>query len=586
MPVKSVVLSQIDGQTDLTGIPVAFDRSGMRDAQDLIRDAAALAAAIAKVGSGRWLVFTEDSYAAAVGLLALSQTGCSAVLAPNRQPETLRELGADVIGAILDAGIAFDAASGAAALAPLAQPPSDDWAWRTPDRNVAFAELRTSGTTREQRGVVKSLRQLEAEVETLEAAFGAAIPERARVFATVSHQHIYGLLFRILWPLATGRPFQRGSLLHPQELLPRMAEETDCVLASSPVHLKRMTATGELKRIAANCRAVFSSGDALDPDTARGVANALGEPAYEVLGSTETGGVAQRRQTGGCEAWTPFPAVAVDRELGGERLVVISPFASEGEPVDATRRRFTMGDRIQMLDDGTFLLLGRADRIVKIGEKRLSLPAMERDLVAHPRVEDAALVVLDRGADPRVHAVIVLDEVGKQEIRTLGRRGTSESLAGHLAARWDRVLLPRVWRYVDALPRNAQGKLPQARLAALFEVQPRDPILIEEFRHTRHIERRLEVPDDLVYLQGHFEGFPIVAGVVQLRWVTDAVCAWLGEMPRVQGVEALKFPEPLLPGQSFTLRAEFSGSGDRIRFRLYDESRIFATGRWRIGDPR
>jgi acyl-CoA synthetase (AMP-forming)/AMP-acid ligase II/3-hydroxymyristoyl/3-hydroxydecanoyl-(acyl carrier protein) dehydratase len=508
------------------------------------------------------------------------------VLAPNRQPETLRELGADVTGAILDVDLSPGALSGVAQLAPLGQLPSDNWVWRTPDREAAFAEFRTSGTTGDHHGVLKSLRHLEDEVATLEAAFGAAIPDGARVFATVSHQHIYGLLFRILWPLAAGRPFQRDTLLHPQELLPRMAAEANCVLASSPAHLKRMTATGGLKRIASNCRAVFSSGGALDAETAQGILDSLGEPACEVLGSTETGGVALRRQWGDSEAWNPFPAVAVDREFAGERLVVTSPFASEGDPVDEVRRRFTMGDRVEILEDGSFLLLGRVDRIVKIGEKRLSLPAMERDLVAHPRVEEAALVALDRGGDLRVHAVVVLDAAGKRELSAGGRRRMSELLAGHLAERWDRVLLPRIWRYVDALPRDAQGKTPQARLAALFEVQPRDPIQIDDSRHPGYIERRLEVPDDLIYLQGHFEGFPIVAGVVQLRWVTDAVRAWLGEMPRVQAVEALKFPEPLLPGQSFTLRAEFSERRDSLRFRLYDGSRTFATGRWRIGEPR
>ena len=97
------MLSRLDSAAGLTGFPVAFDRAGSRDAGDLIRDAAGLATAISKVGSGRWLVFTADSYAAAVGLIALTQTQCTAVLAPNRQPETLRELGADVIGAILDA---------------------------------------------------------------------------------------------------------------------------------------------------------------------------------------------------------------------------------------------------------------------------------------------------------------------------------------------------------------------------------------------------------------------------------------------------------------------------------------------------
>ena len=220
MPVGSLVLSRLDSKTDPTAFPVAFDRAGSRDSRDLIRDAAALAAAIAKVGSGRWLLFTEDSYAAAVGLIALSQTGGTAVLAPNRQPETLRELGADVTGAILDAEYSSGVLSGITQLSPLEQLPSDDWAWRAPDRDAAFAEFRTSGTTGEHHGVVKSLRHLEDEVETLESAFGASIPDSAQVFATVSHQHIYGLLFRILWPLAAGRPFQRASRSSRRTLFP------------------------------------------------------------------------------------------------------------------------------------------------------------------------------------------------------------------------------------------------------------------------------------------------------------------------------------------------------------------------------
>jgi acyl-coenzyme A synthetase/AMP-(fatty) acid ligase len=592
MTVGSVVLSRLDSATELTGFPVAFNRMGSRDVRELIRDAAALASAIAKVGSGRWLVFTEDSYAAAVTLIALSQTASVAVLAPNRQPETLRALGADRVGVILDEDFFSATLSELPQLAPLAQPPSDDWVWRAPDRDAAFAEFRTSGTTGDHHGVIKSLRHLEDEVESLEAAFGSEIPAGARIFATVSHQHIYGLLFRILWPLATGRPFQRDTWLHPQELLPRMAEEADCVLTSSPAHLKRMTATGELHRIAKNCHAVFSSGGALDAGTALSVGDALGSAAYEVLGSTETGGVAVRQQIAGNEAWTPFPSVSVELEAAGDQLVVTSSFASVGKSVGATKRRFVMGDRAKFFDDGTFLLLGRADRIVKIGEKRLSLPAMEADLIAHPSVKEAALLVLDRGSDPRVHAAVVLDDAGERELEAGGRRRLSESLSRHLAARWDRVLLPRAWRYIEELPRDAQGKTTRARLAALFEVQERDPTLIEESRDADRIERRLEVPEDLIFLQGHFEGFPLVAGVVQLRWVTDAIGAWLGEMPGVKAVEVLKFPEPLLPGQSFTLRAEFSPRRDLILFRLFDGKRTFASGRLRtydrsqqLGDP-
>ncbi|MFP8878581.1 MAG: AMP-binding protein [Myxococcota bacterium] len=459
-----------------------------------------------------------------------------------------------------------------------------DWQWREFDRDSPLAEFRTSGTTGEDKGVVKCWSHLIDEVETLESVFGNRLTERTRIFGTVSHQHIYGLLFRVLWPLLAGRAFQTDSLLHPQEILPRMAVAGDALLVSSPVHLKRMEVTGDLKSVASACRAVFSSGGPLDATTARGIAATLGESPHEVLGSTETGGVALRQRSRDGEVWKSLPRVDVERDAEDGRLVVTSPFVSEGEAVAPWLRRFRMGDLIELRPEGGFLLMGRSDRIVKVGEKRLSLPSMESDLQDHPRIREAALLVLDRGGQERVHAVVSLDDDGRALLRDVGRRRLSAVFGNHLALRWDRVLLPRMWRYVDALPRDAQGKLPLVRLEALFETERRDPNVIAESRSTHHIARRIEIPDDLAYLKGHFEGFPVVAGVVQLRWVMDAVTDLLGERPRTTELEALKFPEPLLPGHAIDMEVEVSASHGPIRFRLFDGERTFATGRWRLGE--
>ena len=86
-----------------------------------------------------------------------------------------------------------------------------------------------------------------------------------------------------------------------------------------------------------------------------------------------------------------------------------------------------------------------------------------------------------------------------------------------------------------------------------------------------------------MFLKGHFDGFPVVAGVVQLRWVSDAIRALVGdEAIRPTDVEALKFPEPLLPGGQASVEAELAGSGAFVRFRVFDGERTFASGRWRF----
>jgi hypothetical protein len=174
---------------------VAFGRSGERSFAELTADTAALAAAIERVGAGRWLLDTESAYAAAVGLLALAQTGSVAVLPTNRQPETLQRLRPALVGGLIDPARDAGALAGLPRLDPLAQPPAPARTRRI-DRDAPFAELETSGTTGEGRWVAKALRHLEDEVEALEAAFGARLPGGTRVFATVPHQHIYGLLFR------------------------------------------------------------------------------------------------------------------------------------------------------------------------------------------------------------------------------------------------------------------------------------------------------------------------------------------------------------------------------------------------------
>ena len=575
---RTIPLSLIFSERRPDTAPVAFGRGGTRSFGDFVRDVAALTAAVEKVGVGRWLLDTESAYAATVGLLALAQTGSVALLPTNRQPETLRRLRSDIIGGLIDPARDAGELAGLPRLDLLAQAPAAAPAWRF-DRDAPFAELETSGTSGEGRWIPKSLRHLEDEIETLEAVFGSRLPPEARVFATVSHQHIYGLLFRALWPLCSGRPFHSHLLLLPQELFPRMLECRDAVLVTTPVHLRRMTATPELARLAGVCRAVFSSGGPLEAETAAGAAERLGEAPIEILGSTETGGVAVRQRSRGGELFTPLPGVRVDLEPPDAGLVVTSAFVSVGLLTQTGERRFRMGDRARLLPDGSFRLLGRSDRTVKIGEKRLSLPEMEKDLAQHPALCEVALLVLPQASQPRVHAAVVLSETGRRLLIQLGRRALGRALAGHLSARWDAVLLPRVWRYVDALPRNAQGKLPVDSLAALFAPRDRDAVLHHESRGEGWLERELEVPRDLVYLDGHYDAQPLVAAVVELRWVMEAAFDLLGRTPRVGDFEVLKFPEVLLPGQRFSLRVERSQAGDRLDFRLFEGRRVFASGR-------
>ncbi len=562
---------------------------------------AALRARIADEPAGAWLLLTDDAYAFAVGLLALWHAGRHAISPPNRQQQSLRELQTRAAGVLTDRPDWF---SGGASIHPLAdaqpvvdaQPvadaqPASALSLLPLDPQAPAIELFTSGTTGAEKPVIKRICHLDDELRELGAMWDAILGD-ATIFATAPHQHLYGLLFGVLWPLCAGRTFQAHHLLHVGELLPRMLETEHCALAGVPTHLKRLARHTELTTLRGRCRAIFSSGGPLPADTAHRLAGALRHAPLEVLGSTETGGIAWRTQEPGAgeSPWTPFPSVRVTRDAEAGVARVSSPFVS----FDTGSGGFATGDRIALQADGRFRLEGRADKVVKVGEKRLDLAAMESQLRGHAWVAEVALTTIGREGEPRVAAAIVPTEHGWDAIRRSGRQAFHRALRASLAEHWDPVLHPRQWRTVRRLPENAQGKVVRAGLDQLF--RERDPTaadrleVLDEIRGDDFLERESEVPTDLSCLPGHFPDRPVVPGIQQLDWAMELAADLLGEPLELEEIEQLKLIAPLGPGARFRIRVSTAArtpasSPTRIDFRLFSGRTEYARGRVRlVGD--
>jgi len=571
---------------------VAWERRRTYDWSDFTGRVAALAERTAGEGAGsRWLLDVADAYDFAVALFGLALSGGQAVVPPNRSPGALSELAAGCVGAISDSSSVSEATALGLVVEPQRLVPLASPELRTLDSNAPLISVFTSGTTGQEKELPKTLGQLD-EVSVLEQVFGPELPSDARVFASAPQQHLYGLLFRVLWPLAAARPFHTQTYLHPEEMLGQLESTGHSILVATPVHLRRLAGRSAVRALRGRLIRIFSSGGPLDPDTAASIAADLGESPAEIFGSTETGGVAWRQQAddGVFTPWQTLPGVSIRRDDDSGQLVVTSPYVSAGGPApkrpqlhDEILQEFRMGDRCTVLDDGRFLLQGRADRVVKVGEKRLALPEMESRLCEHPWVDEVALLLIEQAGENRVAAVVVGTSEGVEVLVREGRRAIARALGEHLAQWWDRVLLPRAWRFVPELPRDARGKTPLAALRRLFDGssdrRPRDPVLLEERRDAESIDRLLAIPTDLAQLEGHFEGFPIVAGVVQLGWAMDAVAALLGESPCIRAMEALKFHELLRPGDRAWVHVELSADRDRVYFRLSEGDRLFASGR-------
>jgi acyl-CoA synthetase (AMP-forming)/AMP-acid ligase II/3-hydroxymyristoyl/3-hydroxydecanoyl-(acyl carrier protein) dehydratase len=432
--------------------------------------------------------------------------------------------------------------------------------------------LYTSGTTGNAQPISKKLAQLASEVATLEKQFGASL-DTADIISTVSHQHIYGLLFNVLWPLAAQRAIHAQSFSYYEELERTLAVR-EAVLVSSPAHLKRLPENPAWTRAATRLRAVFSSGGPLSFDVTRECVRLLGQVPIEVYGSSETGGIAYRQQEKAAyEPWTPLPGVNWRVNPRDQVIEVSSAHLPDKNWV-------RLADRVEPATNSQFILGGRVDQIAKIEGKRISLQAIESLLTASPWVRAARVLVLE-GRRQKVAVFVVTSESGRKELIVKGRRVFSGLLRNLLSESIEPVGLPRIWRYLDALPVNAQGKTTHAELLAWLgresfrPTQPRAR-LIEKSEERAVFE--LTAPRNLLYFDGHFSARPILPGIVQVDWVIAYGRQCFDLPPSFRGLHALKFFRLIPPEMPIVLELVHDVAKSSLAFKVTSRLGAHAKG--------
>lgn len=448
------------------------------------------------------------------------------------------------------------------------------------DPSFAGLVIYTSGSTGVAQAIPKKLSQMSAEIATLEGEFGDVIDD-SDIVATVSHQHIYGLLFNVLWPLSAGRAFAVRNFASLEGLTMALAQR-DSVLVSTPAHLQRLPETPAWELASKRLRAVFSSGGPLPASVARETKQLLGQVPIEVYGSSETGGIAWRQQhTPHDQKWRPLRNIKwrVDTKEGV--LEIRSAHLPHAE-------WFRTADRARPAGEDHFLLMGRVDRIVKVEGKRISLNAIEERLAASPLTRDARALVLD-GRRQLIAAVILLSASGRYKLAQLGKLVVNRMLRDFLRETIEPVGLPRLWRYVDALPVNAQGKTTQAALIDLFgnrDSRPRQAIECRVHQSDQQAVFDLIAPSDLLYFDGHFRDMPILAGVVQIEWVIAFGRRCFDLPPLFRAIHGLKFQRVISPNLPITLQLVHDPLKSCLSFKISSHLGPHASGRiiFRAGD--
>lgn len=359
--------------------------------------------------------------------------------------------------------------------------PGDDGDLETVHPDEPALVLFTSGTTALPKGAVHSHRTLIAE--TLQMANGWSMGWMDRMHLPLPIAHITGVLFALTVPVYRGGTAVLSRMVSRQQAVDEIVAHGITTTASSPHSMPLLRAAYEKAGITRIPLRVLASGGTSVPKVLIEAAEAIGIRPCRIYGMTEHPTVTmpcpadterQRLETDGiiapgseCEAVDPESRAPLPtgsegelRVRGPERLLGYLDAEATDAQIDDEGWFYT-GDLGIVDAEGAVSVTGRIKDIINRGGEKFSARDIEDVLIAHPSIAEVAVVAApDRRYGEVPAAFIVVAGVDAP---------TEEELVERLAvAEVARQKTPVHWRFVDALPVNASGKVRKFELVDLL----------------------------------------------------------------------------------------------------------------------
>ncbi|WP_176562111.1 long-chain fatty acid--CoA ligase [Mycolicibacterium palauense] len=366
-------------------------------------------------------------------------------------------------------------------------------AFEIDDENAAAAMCYTSGTTGHPKGVVYSHRSILLHSVTALTADVLGLCERDVVMPIVPMFHVnsWGLPYAAL--LTGASLVLPGPNSSPRSLLGLLADHRVTVAAAVPTIW--MGAAPLLEEYDLTMlRLVLSGGSAAPKSLLQTYRQALGLPLTQAWGMTETSPLAtvsyirshhddlsaEERIEVLARQGLPIPLVElrlVDPDTGAE-----APWdaSSSGEvqaagPWIASSYYHSADHSSSFTDDGwlrtgdvgvcdqygSLLLVDRTKDLVKSGGEWISSVELENEIMAHPKVSEAAVIAIrhERWVERPLACVVV----------KAGESLTVDEIIEHLKPRVAKWWLPDAVEFIDAVPKTSVGKFSKKTLRSRFE---------------------------------------------------------------------------------------------------------------------
>ena len=414
------------------------------------------AVAAAMPAGGNVLNLCSDRYAFAVGLFAAIAKNAVTILPNSAAPEhiasvsaqytELRVLGDRVSPPLSDLPFihvdnllrdCFSSASTAPATTPTM--PMIDY-------DQIIARVYTSGSTGAPKAHQKTFGRMRRNILAGAERFWPITGGACSVIGTTPIRHMYGLESSVLLPIFGGGRFSSQIPFFPADIAHGLTQmPAPRLLVSTPFHLRKMIESGApLPPIAA----VLSATAPLPKELAQLLTQTLQCPVLEIYGSTETGQMATR-----------LPNVDLTwQTLADVELVV------DGDNTwahgDVYEEPQLLNDIVELISPSQFQLVDRKTNIINVAGKRNTLSCLNTAIAQLPGVVDAVFFMPGRNARSDIErpaAFVVAPGVAAADLMSA------------LRTQIDPVFLPRPLIFVDALPRDGNGKLQAAALQAMIE---------------------------------------------------------------------------------------------------------------------
>ena len=548
-------------------------RAGLAiSAGQFIAEAQALAS---QLPQGRPINLCQDRYHFALGLAAALLRGQTSLMPPNALPETLRQVPAGGGQPYLLVDDHHNTDAGLPTV-QVSRPPVAQAAHEVPQvaADLEAVCLLTSGSTGAPQPHAKCwgplVANIGAEAERLAQMLGRPSLQGITLVATVPAQHSYGLESTVLLALLGGASFDAGRPFYPADIVDALqAVPEPRALVTTPFHLKTLLLAGLPPPAVA---LTLSATAPLSPQLAGQAEQAFGGQLIEIYGCTEAGQVASRRTTAG-ETWQTLGELRISRSVGhgGETYEVVG-----GHVLEPT----ALADVLDLQDSQHFKLLGRANDLIHVAGKRSSLAHLNFHLNRIEGVDDGAFWLPDEVAEGVVRPVAFV----------VAPTLSAAQVIAALRAQLESVFVPRRVVKVDALPREATGKLTVAalrRFALAHGSETPAPAAHSDAHMDAQMDVHFDVSPDHPTLAGHFPGHPVLPGAAVLAWVMLA----LGRRPELAtslgahpGVANAKFLNAATPGSR--LRVSLKAQGAGVAFDVHSGTVPVARGLLTAGAPQ